>query len=322
MVDRRQRTPNKAGAREVACALYSDVAGIEWIPSDDADVFRLTFASERAPRVLKLARPGIRAVWRELGAFPGLRSMGVPEVLEFEYTSEDLPGLGLDFHVTREVDGPQLANQAMAQMWANDRSRAVEMAHWFGDCTRRVERLNWRTVPRANSPEQTIEEATRWSEPHYHNLAARPDCPQWVREFVDQVGEQIRRPPTSFGGWGGELLGAPNGTFLLIDWPSLGAAPSCSQAATALEVLLRFGAADPTSLVDAFIDGWAPGGLDERRLQDLRLSWVHSILGWAGMSLTFDDPGADLTPAYVAALHDLREDDPRSWMRRATAPIV
>ncbi|GAA2755185.1 hypothetical protein [Actinopolymorpha rutila] len=317
MAGRWQRTPNEAGAREVAGALYDDVKDVEWIPSDDADVFRVTFTSGRRARVLKLAISGNPAVWREVGAFPAIRSLGVREVLEFEHTTEDLPGLGYEFHVTAELTPPSLADQAMARMWADDRPRAVELAHWFGDCTRRVESLDRRRVPRANSPERTIELATRWWRPHYDKLVTRPDCPQWVREFVDQVWEHIRRPPTSFGGWGGELLRAPDGTFLLIDWPSLGAAPPCSQAATALEVLLRFGAADPAPLVEAFMDGWAPGGLDDLRLQDLRLSWVHSILGWAGMSLTFDDPDADLGPAYAAAQHDLGEDDPTAWLRRA-----
>jgi hypothetical protein len=42
------------------------------------------------------------------------------------------------------------------------------------------------------------------------------------------------------GGWGGKLLQARDGRFVLIDWPGLGAAPRGSLAALTLEILLRF----------------------------------------------------------------------------------
>lgn len=70
----RSRTPNEPGAREIAGALYPDLDGVAWIPSDDADVFRLSFSSDREPRILKMAAPGIRAVWREIGAFPAAQA--------------------------------------------------------------------------------------------------------------------------------------------------------------------------------------------------------------------------------------------------------
>src|SRR6201981_4200721 len=64
----RSRTPNEPGARDIAAALSPDLDSVEWIPSDDADVFRLSFTSDREPRILKMATHGIRAVWREIGA--------------------------------------------------------------------------------------------------------------------------------------------------------------------------------------------------------------------------------------------------------------
>src|SRR5579859_7029228 len=88
----RSRTPDEPGARDIAGALYPDLDSVDWIPSDDADVFRLSFTSGREPRILKMATHGIRAVWREIGAFPALRRLGIPEGLQFEHTSEDLPG--------------------------------------------------------------------------------------------------------------------------------------------------------------------------------------------------------------------------------------
>jgi hypothetical protein len=124
----------------------------------------------------------------------------------------------------------------------------------------------------------------------------------------------------SFGGWGGELLRARDGRFVLIDWPGLGAAPRGSQAAAALEVLLRFGATDPVPLVERFLAGWVPAGLDRSRLEDLRLWWAHGILWWAGLDLSMGaDPGAGLTGVYAAARHCLENNDPVSWLSPGAA---
>ena len=45
----RSRTPNESGAREIAGARYPDLDDVAWIPSDDADVFRLSFTSAGSP---------------------------------------------------------------------------------------------------------------------------------------------------------------------------------------------------------------------------------------------------------------------------------
>ena len=318
----RSRTPNEPGARDIAGALYPDVGSVEWIPSDDADVFRLSFTSGRQPRILKMATHGIRAVWREIGAFPAMRRLGVPEVLAFEHTSDDLPGLGIEFHVTRELAHPQQASRAMAELWSSDRARALDVARWLGDCTRRIESLDWRRVPRANSPERSAEMGAEWCRPQYGQLLARSDCPAWARTFIDHLSGTLSRPEAfdSFGGWGGELLRSRDGRFVLIDWPGLGAAPRGSLAALALEILLRFGAADPAPLVEQFFAGWVPAGLDQSRLEELRLWWTHGILWWAGLSLSLDaDSDVDLTGVYAAAWHCLQNDDPVSWLTRDAA---
>src|SRR5262245_29063219 len=243
----RSRTPDESGAREIGRALYPDLNRVSWIPSDDADVFRLSFISGREPRILKMARQGIVAVWREIGAFPSMRRLGIPELLEFEYTTDDLPDLGIEFHVTRELANPVQASRAMAESWTYQPARALETAYWLGDCTRRIESLDWREVPRANSPERSIEIGEAWRLPQYTQLLARKDCPAWARAFINQISARLSRPEAfdAFGGWAGEMLRAPEGKFVLIDWPGLGAAPRGAQATAALEVLLRFRARDP-----------------------------------------------------------------------------
>ena len=312
----RSRTPQVSTARNIAGKLYPDLDCVDWIPSDDADVFRLTFTSGREPRILKMATHGIRAVWREIGAFPAMRTLGVPEVLEFEHTSDDLLGPDIEFHVTQELANPKLASQALADLWTNERASALGVALWLGDCTRRIESLDWRQVPRANSPEGFVETGVEWRKPQYERLVARPDCPKWACEFADLVIGESSRPPGAFGGWAGEMLGAPDGSFVLIDWPTLGAAPRGSLAAVALETLLRFRATDPAPLVDRFLAGWVPQGLDSSRLEDLRLWWTHGILWWAGLNLSLGgDPDADLTDVYASAWRSLTTDDPVSWMR-------
>jgi hypothetical protein len=322
MAERRARTPNERAARRIAGSLFEDLDNLEWIPSDDADVFRLNLTSGRRPRILKMAIPGIRAVWREVAAFPAMRRLGVPEMLEFELTSDDRPDFGVAFHVTRELANPERASQAMADLWANQQGRALEVAVWLGDSTRRIESLDWRRVPRANSPERSIAIGAEWWQPQYARLLARSDCPTWARTVLDRLGDESSRPPEAFGGWGGELLQSPSGEFVPIDWPGLGAAPRGSLAAAALEVLLRFRAADPAPLVQRFLDGWRPDGLDDGGIGDLRLWWAHNILWWAGWNLGHDsDPDLDLAEVYAQVWNCLDTDDPVSWLCRARNPV-
>ena len=98
------------------------MGSVERIPSDDADVFRLMFTSRRQARILKMATHGIRAVWREIDAFRAMRRLGIGEVLAFEHASQDLPDLGIDFHITCELAHPQQARRTLADLWVSDRA--------------------------------------------------------------------------------------------------------------------------------------------------------------------------------------------------------
>ena len=92
-LSRRSRQPQLALAEQIARRLYGDVAAVEWVPSDEADVFRLSFSPGLVPRYLKLPIPGTRVVAREVVMLPALRARGFP-VLEFEHSTGDLPGAG------------------------------------------------------------------------------------------------------------------------------------------------------------------------------------------------------------------------------------
>ena len=101
--NRRPRRPQLAVAERIARRLYDGVAAVEWVPSDEADVFRLTFSSGLEPRYLKLPLPGTRVVWREVVMLPALRARGFP-VHEFEHCRGDRADPGAAFHVTREME--------------------------------------------------------------------------------------------------------------------------------------------------------------------------------------------------------------------------
>jgi hypothetical protein len=149
----RSRTPNEPGGRDIAAALYPDVDGIDWIPSDDADVFRLTFTSDRSPGFSRWLPTESGSSGGRLPPFRRCAAWD-PGVLQFEHTSDDLPDLGIDFHVTRELAHAQQASRALADLWTSQRARALDVTRWLGECTGRIESLDWRRVPRANSPNQ------------------------------------------------------------------------------------------------------------------------------------------------------------------------
>jgi hypothetical protein len=91
--NRRSPRPQLAVAERIARRLYDGVAAVEWVPSDEADVFRLTFSSGLEPRYLKLPLPGTLVVAREVAMLPALRARGFP-VLEFEHCGSMGPSAG------------------------------------------------------------------------------------------------------------------------------------------------------------------------------------------------------------------------------------
>lgn len=163
---------------------------VEWVPSDEADVFRLTFSSELEPRYLKLPIQGTGVVRREVAMLPALRARGFP-VLEFEYRTSDLPDAGIEFHITREVE-----HVAGADLVAGDPSVGHRLATQLGRVVRRLEGLDARMIPGSLRWNRRRSE---WWRPQYRALIG------------DRAGRPrlARGPSASWGGW----------TRRGIEWP-------------------------------------------------------------------------------------------------------
>src|SRR5262249_21533494 len=130
------RRPQAALAERIARSLYRNVAAVEWIPSDEADVFRLTLSSGSGPRYLKIPLPGTEVVAREVLMLPALRAHGFP-VLEFEHSTGDLAEAGTVFHVTREVE-----HVPGIELVASDPPAGLRLAVRLGQVVRRLEVLD------------------------------------------------------------------------------------------------------------------------------------------------------------------------------------
>src|SRR5215467_10872601 len=132
----RSQRPQLALAERIARGLYADVGAVEWVPSDEADVFRLTFSSGLQPRYLKLPLPGTRVVAREVVMLPALRARGFP-VLEFEHWAGDPGDPRTAFHVTREA-----VHVTGAELVATDLAVGQRLAARLGRLVRRLEGLD------------------------------------------------------------------------------------------------------------------------------------------------------------------------------------
>ncbi len=71
-----------------------------------------------------------------------------------------------------------------------------------------------------------------------------------------------------------------DGPFVMIDWTTAGANWACAQAAFCLEALAEWGEEHKRAVVRHFPRGYAPAGLEQPELDDLRLWRLHGPLGW------------------------------------------
>lgn len=294
-------------ATRIAERLYDDAVALEWIPSDEADVFRLTFSSGRRPRYLKIPTAGIGAVWREVAMLPALRARGFP-VLPFEHATADVPDAGVEFHVTEEVEHVPGADLA-----ATNAAAACRLAEDLGRVVRRLEGLDPREIPGST---RWNRRRSVWWRPQYRALLRDGRWPAFAHQWAARVLAQLDTPARAFGGWQGELLIRPDGSYAMIDWTTGGASWEGAQAATIIEVLAGFDGRRG-DLVGHFLRGYAPTGLRPAELERMRLWAVHLRLGWAMLQ--------PLTAAQVAvaASHADRcivSDDPADWFRSPGPP--
>jgi hypothetical protein len=281
--------------------LYGGVAAMEWVPSDEADVFRLTFSSGLEPRYLKLPLPGTAVVAREVAMLPALRARGFP-VLEFEHCTDDLPDAGTAFHVTRQmahVPGPELV--------AGDPSAGRRLATRLGQVVRRLEGLDAGEIPGSVRWNRDLNE---WWRPQYRALLEDGRWPPAACRWAERILARLDTPPTGFGGWYSEMLIEGDGSFVMIDWTTAGASWACEQAATCMGGLTEWSEEHRRDLVRHFLRGYAPAGLDQAELDVLRLWQLHGALGWTMLHHPSEE---EIQRAMNAVRRSEVSDNPGQW---------
>ena len=290
-----------AVAERIARRLYDGVAAVEWVPSDEADVFRLTFSSGLEPRYLKLSLPGTLVVAREVVMLPALRARGFP-VLDFEHSTDDLPDAGTAFHVTR-----QMAHVPGADLVAGDPSAGHRLATRLGHVVRRLEGLDAEAIP--GSVRWNRDPGTWWR-PQYRSLLEDDRWPPAACRWAERILARLDTPPSGFGGWYSEMLIRRDGSFVMIDWTTAGASWASEQAATCMEGLAEWSEQHKRDLVRHFLRGYAPAGLDQAELDEMRLWSIHGPLGW---TMLRRPPIAEIQRATNAMRRREISDDPAQW---------
>jgi len=299
--NQRSRRPQLAVAERIARRLYDGVAAVEWVPSDEADVFRLTFSSGLEPRYLKLPLPGSEVVAREVMMLPALRARGFP-VLEFEHCTNDLPDAGTAFHVTR-----QMAHVPGADLVAADPAAGHRLAIRLGQVVRRLEGLDPGEIP---GSVRWSRDPAEWWRPQYRALLEDARWPPAACRWAERILARLDTPPTGFGGWYSEMLIQGDGSFVMIDWTTAGASWACEQAATCMEGLTEWSEEHKLDLVRCFLRGYAPAGLDQAEVDELRLWRLHGPLGW---TMLHHPSQEEIRRAMNAVHRSEMSDDPEQW---------
>ena len=297
----RSRRPQLALAERIARRLYDRLGAVEWVPSDEADVFRLTFCSGLEPRYLKLPIPGTRVVAREVVMLPALRARDFP-VLEFEHCTDDFAGAGTAFHTTREV--PHVTG---AELVASDPSAGHRLATRLGELVRRLEGLDPGEIP---GSVRWNRDPGEWWRPQYRALLDDGRWPPAACRWAERILARLDTPPSGFGGWYSEMLIRRDGSFVMIDWTTAGASWASEQAATCMEGLAEWSEQHKRDLVRHFLRGYAPAGLDQAELDEMRLWSIHGPLGW---TMLRRPPIAEIQRATNAMRRREISDDPAQW---------
>jgi hypothetical protein len=235
-------------------ALLDRIAGVlgtsaapEWIPSDEADVFRL------GDHIVKVGRPAYDVVAREQVVFPALRYRGFTELPEVVLTQAHLDDVDVTFLVT-----PFVPSRPLADIWRDDPVAAEETAIAVGRFLRRLARLDWRRVPGAVPAGEQQRSHRGW-------MASWLSVLDGDQTDVLAVFDEV---PREFGGWQFcqvRTLGGPS--FTAIDWGAMGAYWMHCDVVTTVCQLEDVA----PEVVDAFYDGYGP--VEQRRLEPWRRLW-------------------------------------------------
>ncbi len=232
---------------------------------------------------------------------PALRARGFP-VLEFEHCTGDLAGAGTAFHVTREVE-----HVTGAELVTSDPPAGRRLATRLGKVVRRLEGLDAGAIPGSL---RWNRDPSQWWRPQYRALLEDRRWPAAARRWAERILARLDTLPGGFGGWFGEMLIGGDGSFVMIDWTTAGANWTCAQAATCIEGLSEWSEQHKRDLVRHFLRGYAPAGLQQPELDELRLWSIHGPLGW---SMLHHPPDEEVQRATNAMRRREMSDDPAEW---------
>jgi hypothetical protein len=283
LVPRRDAMPDHGALiRDVADRFYGGPCDAEWVPSDEADVFRLHWPDGRASRILKIQRPEMSwVVWREQALLPALRARGLTEVPLVEHTQEDLPGCAATF-----MTMPMSPSVRLDEVFAAHPDRAADLVERLGGFLRRLGAQPLAGMPRISSPEDN-DHGRAWMG-SVDVLLAHP----WARDepltrLLRQTAEVLGSLPGCFGigGHGIGLLYDGTREFTVVDWAGAGPVWPMYDLASAIGLLEVFGPRATTTLIPPLLAGYRPGGrLSGAELHELRmllLIWVWFASGLA-----------------------------------------
>lgn len=253
-----------------------------WIPSDEADVFRLSFRG-RANRIVKVERAGHSVVHKEQRAFPALREQGFTEFPEVEHTQDDLPHATAVFMVM-----PESPSVPLAELWAQ-RSPALWAVERTGDFLRRLRDVEWSTVPAATTPAEASRLHHRWFRRWFDPVLRAPWLADRHEATLHRILDALATMPTGFGGWQfGQVL-TDGRSFTAIDWVNLGAYWPLKDVAGTIASLPAYGDDAPQELEPVLLDAYTGGsGLSPDAARELAV-WRATWDAFYAASLLRDD---------------------------------
>jgi hypothetical protein len=102
-----------------------------------------------------------------------------------------------------------------------------------------------------------------------------------------------------------------DGSFVMIDWNTAGASWVGEQAATCMEGLAGWSEEHKQDLVQHFLRGYRPAGLDPAELEELRLWSIHGPLAW---TMLRRPPIEAVQRATKAMRRREMSDEPAEWL--------